>query len=66
MATQTLIDDYKLFASIPCLSYPDERTQYNMGAITHVKDHLESLEQGLDYLKKIKELYCEANQVELE
>lgn len=57
-ATQRILHDYGLFASIPHLGY--ERAEHNMDAITTVKDQVSALKQGLQYLDeicKIRERY---------
>lgn len=50
-ATERLIADYTLFASIPNLAYPT--LEYTMAAMTHVNDHLKYLREGLEYLTEI-------------
>lgn len=56
-ATEEMIEKYKLFSSIPNLRY-DSGTE-DMSAYSHVRGHLSTLEEGLDYLEKIKQLYAE-------
>ena len=58
-ATKKLLSKYKLFASIPHLSYASEDQKLDMTARTHVKDHIAEFEQGLDYLEKIEQVYKE-------
>lgn len=58
-ATEALLRDYKLFVSIPDLSYGSEQHKFDMSAKTHVKDHLNSLKKGLDYLNKLEQVYLE-------
>lgn len=54
-ATENLLENYELFASIPELSYGGDSQQHDMSVHTHVKYHLESLRKGLDFLARIKE-----------
>lgn len=58
-AIKELLGNYKLFASVPHLSYGSEERKYDMKAYTHIKDHLDYLEKGLDFLEKINERYFE-------
>ncbi len=47
-AVERLLHDYELFASIPHLGY--ETDPHTMSAITHVKDELQALRDGREYL----------------
>ena len=58
-ATKAMLKQYELFASIPNLNYSSEEQKLDMTAFTHVKSHLSSLNEGLDYLEKIEQLYHE-------
>jgi len=50
-ATSKLLKDWKLFASVPYLSYGAQEN--DMTASTRVKDIKENLEKALDYLERI-------------
>lgn len=52
--TLNFLEQWELFASIPCLNYGDR--QYNMDAMSSIKMTIDYLRNGLDYLKKIDEL----------
>ena len=60
-SVETLITDYENFATIPNLGYGSELHKFDMTAITLVKNHLESLKQGLEYLEVIKQVRRELN-----
>lgn len=51
-AALQLLQDYELFASIPHLGYPDH--EFTMEAMTHVGNHLETLQEGLRFLRAIR------------
>ncbi len=53
-ATERELADYRLFASIPHLGYGAEEQKLDMCAYSHVKSHLQSLEEGLEFLEVIK------------
>ncbi len=55
-----LLDNYKLFSSIPNLSYGSEESKYDMTVHVAVKDHLEALKKGLEYLTVINLMRTEA------
>jgi hypothetical protein len=59
-ATKTLLDQWKLFGSIPYLSYGGA-AEYTMTANSTINYIVDSLEKGMDYLNKIKERWAEAN-----
>lgn len=52
--TMKLLQQWELFASIPCLNYGDK--QYNMDAMASIRSQIRYLKDGIDYLKKIDEL----------
>jgi hypothetical protein len=58
-ATEYLLEQWKSFASIPHLGYGNNEQQLNMDAITAVKNVVENLEKGRDYMQKIIKVYKE-------
>ena len=55
-ATQRLLKDYELFASIPHLNYGGADQKYDMAALCAVSGQLEALTEALDFLEKIKQV----------
>lgn len=51
--TERILRDYELFASIPNLGYQHENS---MEAITAVRDQIDALKKGLEYLDALSEL----------
>jgi hypothetical protein len=58
-ATERLLKDYKVFASIPCLAYGTEEQKLDMTAYSHVRDYVKSLEEASDYLEVMKRVRTE-------
>ncbi|MFP4111898.1 MAG: hypothetical protein ACLFUO_02780 [Candidatus Woesearchaeota archaeon] len=58
-AAETELKRWKTIASIPHLGYG--ALEHNLSAITQIGSLVNNLENGVDYLKKIKELYVEVH-----
>jgi hypothetical protein len=53
--TTDLLNKYETLGSIPALSYEFERHRgYNLEVFTHLRNHIEMLKRGLEYLEKIR------------
>lgn len=50
-----LLAQYDLFASIPNLVYSSEEQKLDMNARTHVKEHIKSFIDGLEFLDVIRD-----------
>ncbi len=53
-ATETLLAQYELFASIPNLGYPSEEQKLGMDAITVIGGHINAFREGLEFLDVIR------------
>jgi hypothetical protein len=58
-AVENLLEQFKLFGSVPHLHYgSNERSQeHKMTAVSSVRGLVESLQQGREYLLKIREVW---------
>ena len=54
-ATKKLLELYELFGDIPDLRHGSDWDKCNIGHRSKIKEHIELLRQGLDYLKVIKQ-----------
>jgi hypothetical protein len=53
-ATERILRDYELFSSIPHLAY--ETDERDMKAITAVRNQIDALKEGLEYLDTIRKV----------
>ena len=53
-ATERILRDYELFSSIPHLAY--ETGEHDMRAITAVRNQIDTLKDGLEYLDAIRKI----------
>lgn len=58
-ATEKMLKQYEIIASIPNLRYSSESQKLGLDALCYISDTIGVLKEGLDYLEKIKEVRVE-------